>query len=337
VPLLNPAVVSRLPPRRAARSVLLALCLALAGQACRNDSGTTKSEGAGSKDDLIVKVASYDLAVGKQRFLAGVITPEERQVGWGNVKMKFAYLGTKSKQLTGKVAFESDAAYLPIPAERGKPAPQPKQGPTIVPGAEGRGVYAADANFDRAGYWGLLVEASIDGGKVKQGRAAFEVLEKHRYPWVGEDAPRTQNLTLSSTDAPRAAIDSRAGINNGAIPDETLHRVTVADAIASGKPTLLVVSTPVYCISRFCGPVTDMVQELSEQYGDAANFIHIEVWRNFQSKEVNRAAAEWVLRDDDLVEPWVWLIGRDGKIVARWDNVANRQEIEPALKALLQG
>ena len=42
--------------------------------------------------------------------------------------------------------------------------------------------------------------------------------------------------------------------------------------------------------------------------------------------------ADWLLRDDDLREPWVFLIGANGRIEARWDNVATRAEIEPYLK-----
>lgn len=328
-------MIGRAPLRpRLVRTSLIALCLLLAAQGCGSDPSPDASK-ASPSDELIAKVASYDIAVGKQRFLAGLITQDQRQVGWGSVVMKFAYLGTQSQQLTGEVVAEATAGYLPIPAELGKPAPEPKEGPTLVPGAEGRGVYAAEVNFDKPGFWGVVVEAAVDGGKPQQGRAAFEVLDKHRYPSVGEDAPRTENLTAASADAPRAAIDSRAGLNDGAMPDEPLHQMTVAAAIASGKPTLLVVSTPVYCISRFCGPVTDAVQELSQEYADGANFIHVEVWRDFQNKEVNRGAADWVLRDENILEPWVWLIGADGKIAARWDNVATRQEMEPALKALL--
>jgi hypothetical protein len=321
-------------PPQLVRTLLVALSIAVLAQGCGSDS-SPKGKPASTPEELIGIVASYDIGVGKQRFLAGLITQDQRQIGWGSVVMKFAYLGTETEELTGEVVAEVDASYLPIPAELGKPAPEPKEGPTLVPGAEGRGVYAAEVDFDKPGFWGVVVEAKVDGGKPQEGKATFEVLEKHKYPWVGEDAPRTENLTTASADAPRAAIDSRAGLADSAIPDEALHQTTVASAIASGKPTLLVVSTPVYCISRFCGPVTDAVQELAQEYGAQANFIHIEVWRDFQNKEVNRGAAEWVLRDDDILEPWVWLIGTDGKIAARWDNVATRQEMEPALKALL--
>jgi hypothetical protein len=34
------------------------------------------------------------------------------------------------------------------------------------------------------------------------------------------------------------------------------------------------------------------------------------------------------------MEPWVFLIGADGRIAARWDNVATREEIEPLLRDL---
>jgi hypothetical protein len=90
----------------------------------------------------------------------------------------------------------------------------------------------------------------------------------------------------------------------------------------------------VYCVSRFCGPVTDMIEELARDYGDRAEFIHVEIWRDFQGQVVNRSAADWLLRDNDLLEPWVYLIGADGRIAARWDNVATRQEIEPHLRRL---
>ncbi|MDQ3985909.1 MAG: hypothetical protein M3280_05365 [Actinomycetota bacterium] len=77
-----------------------------------------------------------------------------------------------------------------------------------------------------------------------------------------------------------------------------------------------------------------MVQALARDYGDRAEFIHVEIWRNFEKTVVNKGAADWLLRDNDLREPWVCLIGRDGVIDQRWDNVATRQEIEPFLKQL---
>ena len=78
------------------------------------------------------------------------------------------------------------------------------------------------------------------------------------------------------------AIDSRAR-GGEPIPDPELHTTSIADAIAAGHPALVVFSTPVYCVSRFCGPVTDLVAELAAEYGDRADFIHVEIYRDFEA------------------------------------------------------
>ena len=165
------------------------------------------------------------------------------------------------------------------------------------------------------------------------GSGAFQVVAEPVYPAPGQPALETENLTVDSTDAPPEAIDSRA--QDGAeIPDPELHRTTIADAIAAGRPAMVVISTPVYCISRFCGPITDVVGSLQPEYGDAVDFIHLEVWRDYDGQVVNQAAADWVYRDGNLTEPWVFLIGSDGTIVQRWDNVVTTEELRAALDAL---
>src|SRR5205814_944640 len=99
---------------------------------------------------------------------------------------------------------------------------------------------------------------------------------------------------------------------------------------AAHRPALVVFATPVYCQSRFCGPVTDMVGQLAKAYSDRASFIHVEIWADFQKQQPNPGIDPW-LGDR---EPWVYLIGADGKIAARWDNVVTREAVEPMLQAL---
>jgi hypothetical protein len=136
-----------------------------------------------------------------------------------------------------------------------------------------------------------------------------------------------------SSNAPLRAIDSRA--EGGArVPDPELHRTTIARSIGLHQPALVVFSTPVFCISRFCGPITNMVDKLSKRYRDRANFIHVEIWRDYRHHVLNKAAADWLYHHNDLREPWVFLIGSNGRIVARWDNVVDMAEVVPYLKAL---
>ncbi len=294
--------------------------------ACGGSGGSQRSA-----DDLAVQVASYDLATGAPtRFIVGLLTVDQRLIGHGTVDLRFSYVGTKEGGANpspfGPVV---KASYLPVHGST-VPSPAPAD-PKIVSSSETRGVYGAQTSFDKAGFWEVEATATVDG-KALGGKGAFAVNPSHAVPAPGDMALATETLTLMTPDTPRPAIDSRAG--NGEIPDPDLHRTTIAAALSAKRPVVAVFATPVYCTSRFCGPVTDLVDELAHQYADRADFVHVEIWRDFQNKTVNKSAAEWILRDDELNEPWVFVIGPDGRITARFDNVVNRFELEPLLREL---
>ena len=317
---------------RGSGRALLAATALLAAAACSGSEAPPGGDGGVAAGELTAAVASFDLAAETPtRFIVGLSLLDDTgqlAVTGGSVDLSFSFLG--EEEATGSEPYRDETAtFLPIPGAAG-----PFEGrPVAVSAASGRGVYAIyDFEFDRSGFWEVEVGADVRDHGAMTATAAFEVLAEPQVPAVGDPAPRTDNLTLDSRDAPEAAIDSRA--ETGGIPDPELHRATVSDAIRAGHPALVAIATPVYCVSKFCGPVTDMVQELAAEYGDRAEFIHIEVWRDFQGQVVNKGAADWILREETLQEPWVFLVGADGKVAARWDNVATRQEIEPYLQDL---
>lgn len=315
---MSPMRLRRLPTAGVAVALLVAL-------------GGCGGSGGGSADNLAVQVASYDLAVGPPtRFIVGLITFDQRLVGYGSADLRFSYAGTKGNT-DNPTPFGAPvkASYLPI---HGSTVPDPAPAsPEIVAASDTRGVYGARTTFDRAGFWEVEATVSVDGKKLR-GKAAFAVNEDNAIPAPGDQALATETLTLTTPDTPRPAIDSRAG--SGEIPDPDLHRTTIAASLAAKRPIVAVFSTPVYCTSRFCGPVTDLVDELAHQYGDRADFVHVEIWRDFQARTVNKSAADWIYRDNELNEPWVFVIGAGGRIEARFDNVVTRGELEPLLTAL---
>jgi len=307
------------------RRVAVGLLVALAACGGGGSSTELSAEDQAHGEELVVQAANFDLVAGESsRFIAGVLTQDQLFVSHGTVDMAFFYLGTEQGEGTAEEGPTATGEFLTIEGS-------PQEGPIAAPASSGRGVYAADVTFDRPGYWAVELTAEIDG-QPRGGRSVFEVLDKHRYPAVGEKAPRTENRTLAS-DVQPAAIDSRAQ-NGEKVPDPSLHDVTIAESIERGEPALVVFATPVYCMSQFCGPVTDMVEGLQKEYSDRANFIHVEIWFDFQKKAINKAAAEWLLVNQDLTEPWVYLIDDSGTISARWDNVATEAEIEAELKKL---
>ncbi|HEX8770043.1 MAG TPA: hypothetical protein VF711_04670, partial [Acidimicrobiales bacterium] len=247
-------------------------------------------------------------------------------VSYGTVTLRFAYLGTQQNPTQGPLGPDVTATFLPLPGSNVL-SPAPSQ-PRILSSTDARGVYATNAGFDKPGFWGIQVDAMV-GSTIHRGTASFPVGDHHAVPAPGDPAPHSNTLTIGSTDVPKAAIDSRAG-DSGEIPDPELHRTTLAASLAAGRPSVVVFSTPVFCQSQFCGPVTDMVDELSRPYSDRADFIHVEVWKDGQKRVVNDTLKEWNMD----AEPWVYVIGADGKIVMRLDNVATRAEIEPYLQRL---
>jgi hypothetical protein len=63
-------------------------------------------------------------------------------------------------------------------------------------------------------------------------------------------------------------------------------------------------------------------------------FIHVEIWKDYQNQVVNQAAADWLYRNGDLTEPWLFLIGADGTILDRWSALWSESEVEAELADL---
>jgi hypothetical protein len=319
------AVRARLPSVLAAAGVLLA--------ACTSGSSPEPSDGPTTPptQQMQAQVASVDLYVdAPQRVGVGLFLGDGRIVTFGEVSFRFAFTGTTEQEISPRPGPEATASYIPTP---GTPDGS-GQGPTMSQPTDARGVYEAeDVTFSDAGIWTVRVTADLDGG-AQTAASTFQVEEQPQYPAPGQTAMPTENLTIGSKGVPKAAIDSRYTIS-GKIPDPELHTWTIAEAIAQHRPALVVFSTPVYCISRFCGPVTNLVDRLAKKYADRAVFIQVEIYRECCTKiVVNQAAADWVYRNGDVTEPWVFLIGSDGTILDRWSSLFSANEISAELERL---
>ena len=315
------------------RSLVLFVVLTALVAACTSGGDPDPSPTGPTGGVVGAAMASSDHYVeAPQRVAIGLPAGDGRLVTFGSVDVSFSFLGTAEDPVDPPEAGPAAVAvYLPTPG-----TPDAAGGPTLSLPSEARGVYQAeDVTFDRAGFWQADVTADVEGLGVQRMSTTLEVLEDPQYPAPGEAAIETENLTLESNDAPPEAIDSRA-VNEGEIPDPELHEWTIARALQEGRPALVVFSTPVYCVSKFCGPVTDVVQHLASRYDDRAVFIHVEIWRDYRAEPrvMNEGAADWLLRNGGFTEPWLFLIGADGIIQDRWANLWREDEVVAALEAL---
>ncbi len=331
------------PPNRGTRggaTLIAALVLVVATAGCASSSTQTATRptptvATPSKDGLIAQVASYDLAAtGPQRFLVGLQTTDNSLVDFGTAQFAFTFNGTGTGGTASEPGPKAEGTWIPVAGQKVTTRPAP----AVVSPADGIGVYEAkDVNFAKAGFWTVTTTVTIDG-KARTADASFQVLAKHQVPAAGDPAPPSVNRLAGDTSVKAKAIDSRAG-STDKVPDPELHAITVADAIKSGKATVVVISTPTYCVSKFCGPITESVASLAAANKDKANFIHLEVWSDYENTAINKSAADWIYPEgaEDAREPWVFLIGADGKILQRWDNVTSDESLSGALRQAIGG
>ena len=320
---------------RVRRSLLAVLAFALLASACAGSddpASPTAAPTGPSGSSLSMEVASSDLAVGgTQHFEVGIFSSDGQGVqllSFGQMSFGFSYLGDGSG--TPEPGPEAVGTYV---AAYG--TPQDEAEPTFTDPNDARGIYLADVTFDRAGTWQVDATVDIPGAGTQTLSASFVVADKHSLPAPGDRALPTENLTIDSKGVPPAAIDSRA-IDGAPVPDPNLHQTTIADALDQQRPVLVLFSTPAYCVSLMCGPETDGLEALGQQYPDRAVFIHVEIWRDFQESVVNKAANDWVCCDatGGLTEPWLFLIGPDGVIKDRWGPLFDPEVVAKELAQL---
>jgi hypothetical protein len=188
-----------------------------------------------------------------------------------------------------------------------------------------QGIYVTQATFPRSGVWGLEILAQAGDGAVEASRLSVSALATSRTPTVGSPAPRSRNLVA-------ADVSDLKQIDSSDPPDPRLHRTRIADAIAQGKPQVIVFATPKYCTSRVCGPVVDIVRTLIPTYGDRVVFIHQEIWEGGSLQKFAPTVEEWNLRS----EPWIFVVDGGGTVRARFEGLTTRREVETALRRVLE-
>ena len=273
---------------------------------------------------MSVKVASFDLvALRPQRFQVGLVDNHNQLVlSGGTVSLALRPLDRGTGSSTDPPIVVA-AKFVPL---AGQGARAPDQ-PTFM--ASSAGVYRTDPLIlAAAGFWQVEVTAATVTG-TKRSTASFEVQATSVLPRPGDRAPDTDNPLPGATGVTLAAIDSRADEQATAVPDPELHAITIAEALRAGRPLIVVVSTPTFCESRLCGPITESVAALARANRTDLAFVHLEVWRDYNASELNPAAQQWIdpNRTHEGNEPWVFVVNRNGMIVDRFDNVASDDDL----------
>jgi hypothetical protein len=157
----------------------------------------------------------------------------------------------------------------------------------------------------------------------RSGTLAFEVLQQSKTVGRGGKAIPVNSPTTSDP----------AGVNPicTRVPPCSMHDMTVAQALSSGKPSVLVFATPKFCASRTCGPLVDIVQKVKAGAGDKASFVHVEIYKDEGAQQTAPAVDAWGVETD----PWIFFVGADGVVKDRWSGAAGEAETGKAVRDLL--
>jgi hypothetical protein len=291
---------------------------------------------ADSHAELVVSPAALVFSKGENRYPFGVFQPDRSQVGDAEVALYAARVPhaltagdgvASTREEKGAVARAraealEQSARGPYPAEIESLATQPAfraQTTSSDPDAA-TVVYTADVDFPSNGEWRIVA-------LIKQGDEVAATLlpsasvgEFKRIPKVGEKAPRIHTPTAADAGGDLSQITTR-------IPPDTQNRVDYAEALGK-EPIVLLFATPQFCQSRVCGPVVDVAEQVKEEYGDKAAFIHMEIYND---NDPNEGVTPQVRAFHLPSEPWLFAIDRRGVIRAEIEGAFGVHDLTGAL------
>lgn len=184
-------------------------------------------------------------------------------------------------------------------------------------------VYVTKFRVKEPGTYWLLAEPEGVAEPV-QGLGNVVVASRFSAPVVGDRAPASKTPTLRSAGGDLEAVSTSPD------PVPELYRWSVAEMLQAGAPFVVAFATPAFCESRACGPTVEVVDEVRRRSaGSDVRFHHVEIYEgNDPNKGVNRWVEEWNLPS----EPWVFVVGRDGKITARFEGHVSVDELAAAVE-----
>lgn len=337
------------PMRAASRLALASACLLVAAAlvaGCGSDSGSTGSNSAGSgtvesrpappKSDfpkaegrtlrellkaadgpaeLVVSPAAMAFYKGENRYPFGVFERDRTQVPDAEVALYFAKTpaprpGAKSKSgnkgASAKAAQQAldQPATGPFPASIESLATQPAfraQTTSDDPDAASV-VYSTQIDFPSDGEWQIAALVKQDG-EIKGTLLPSAVVGEFKgIPRPGEKAPKIHTPTPEDGGGDLSKITTR-------IPPDTQNKVDYADALGR-EPIVLLFATPQFCQSRVCGPVVDVAEQVKEEYGDEAAFIHMEIYKDNEPPVTRSQVRAFHLPS----EPYLFTVNRQGTI-----------------------
>ena len=291
-------------------SLVTLATLACAGEEPTPVSTPTLTNTPQDKPELSVGVISTDLSLGSNRLAFFLLDRGSAPFTTAEADVSFYY---PAEDQGGELQASSTALFRKWPLGD-------------------RGIYTTQVKLDQPGTWSLTVNVTGPDGGTRSAQGIFQVKEQSATPAIGSPAPRSKSKTARD-------VDKLEELTTASPPDRDLYALTIEEAVSSGKPLVVVFATPAFCQTATCGPQVQVIQGIKDNYGEAANFIHVEIWDNpneiqgdLSKARTSPTVEEWGL----ATEPWTFIMDRQGRVAAKFEAFASASEIEEELARVLR-
>jgi protein SCO1 len=204
--------------------------------------------------------------------------------------------------------------------------------------------YVATVDLPAPGAWELGVTATSADGGVRTGTTGMVALDPGGTTALGAPAP--------TVDTPTAADfgGDLTWVTTDPDPDPRLSTTSTGDALAAGRPFVLVVDSYSFKVTPACGKAVVMAKQLVHRWTDVP-FIHHEPYR--YTVVTTEPVLEGSLTDPRLTEaadawgtgsqpwgvgsmPWIFVVDGDGIVRAKYQGVMGSADVDVMLSLLDQ-
>ncbi len=253
----------------------------------------------------------------------GTFTPGTNRYGFALTTNagKFVYAPT-ALYIASNPGSPAKGPFL-APADPMAVQPQYRSRENAGPGGI-QAIYAAELPVPKAGTYFILALTKGPSGLIGA-TGELAAAPSSEIPGVGDRPPDIATDTSATVHGDEKLLTTR-------LPPESMATQSFNQVLGK-KPVALLFSTPQLCISRVCGPVTDVAVQVQHHFGNKVAFIHEEVYVDNQpSKGLRPQLKAFHLR----TEPWLFIINRQGKIVSRLEGAFGINEVTQAVEAALK-
>jgi hypothetical protein len=156
---------------------------------------------------------------------------------------------------------------------------------------------------------------------------------------VGQPAPASKTPTAADVGGDLSKISTDKS------PDPAFYQTSVADALATHKPFMLVFATPKFCASAQCGPTLDQFKPIAAAHPEVT-FINVEPYKlqvvdgtlravldSRNQLQATEVTDQWGL----LSEPWIFAVDRAGIVRGSYEVTITPAELTAILPVIAAG